>query len=158
MKIINLIISFLVGASIAVYYIMFTARRSFVTEQESNYSFDETVKRLKKTIEESDGWVLPIPDWQFSQIMEKHGKGFEGIERLDVYFICKAKYAQKMVSKRPAMAALMPCGWAVYQKSGKVYLGALNAGLLSMPFKGLEKKLFGYVEKEVSEMQDRILS
>lgn len=158
MKIINLIISFIAGAFSTLYYIMITARKNFVTEQESNYDFDETVERVKKVVNDSNGWVLPIPSWQFSQVMEKKGKAFEGIERLDVFFICNAEYAQKMVSNRPAMASLMPCGWAIYIKNnGKVFLGALNAGLLSMPFSGLEREIFKKVEKDVVKMQKSIV-
>jgi len=157
MNIINLIILFIAGAFSTLYYIITTARKSFVTEQESKYDFDETVERVKKVINDSNGWVLPIPSWQFSQAMEKKGKAFRGIERLDILFICNAEYAQEMVSNRPSMAALMPCGWAIYQKNGKVFLGALNVKLLSMPFSGLEKEIFKKVEKDVVKMQKSIV-
>ncbi|MCD6303328.1 MAG: DUF302 domain-containing protein [Planctomycetes bacterium] len=132
-------------------------RRMMVVEHPSRYGFDETIERVKKAVEKADGWVFPIPEWHFSEVMVKHGKPFSSVDKLVVYFICKAYHAQNMVNAKPEMASIMPCGWAIYERGGKTYIGSMNIPMMALPFKGIIGKTFKAVGKEEEAMFKEIL-
>ena len=150
-------VGLLVGMGIMIWIVFIVARRWMVVEHESRYGFEETAERMKKTVEEAGGWVFPIPEWHFSDAMVKHGKPFGSVDRLIVFFLCKAEYAQQMVNTQRPMASIMPCGWALYEKDGKTYIGSMNIPLMAIPFKGTVHKMFTLVGKEETEMLDKIL-
>jgi len=132
-------------------------RRLMVVEHPSRYGFEETIERIRAAVERAEGWVFPIPEWHFSDAMIKHGKPFASVDRLIVFFLCKAHHAQNMVNAKPEMASIMPCGWAVYERRGRTYLGSMKIPLMALPFKGIVGRTFQAVGKEEEAMLTEIL-
>ncbi len=150
-------VAFVLGLVVAFIIVRIAAQKEMVVEHKSRYNFEETIERLKKAVEKADGWVLPIPEWHFSDAMIKHNKPFTSVDRLIVFFVCKADYAREMINYNPAMASFMPCGWAVYERDGVTYIGAINISLMALPFEKTRKKVFCAVGEEEEEMFKDIL-
>lgn len=151
------IIGWVVGMIVMMWLVMVGMRRMMVLEHASRYGFEETIERMAKVVEEADGWAFPVPEWHFSDAMIKHNKPFASVDRLKVFFVCKAFHAQNMVNAKPEMASIMPCGWAVYERGGKTYVGSMNIPMMAMMFKGIIKKTFSAVGQEEKEMFAKIL-
>ncbi len=150
-------LSFIAGLIVLACLVIYGMRRYMVVSHKSKYDFDTTVERLKQAVDEAEGWVFPIPEWHFSDVMIKHNKPFSSVDKLQVFFICKADYAKKMIDKRPEMASLMPCGLAVYQRNGETYIGTMNIPVMAMLFGGIEKQIFKAVGQEEQEMLHKTL-
>ena len=152
------IVSFVAGAALIAWLVVLGMRHMMVVEHKSRHSFDETVERMKKVVEETEGWAFPVPQWHFSDAMIKHENPFKGVDKLVVFFICKAHHAYNMVNAKPEMASIMPCGWALYERGGRTYLGTMNIPMMALPFKGVIKETFGAVGREEREMMHKILN
>ncbi len=157
MTILMIILAFILGLAVMTGIVIYGMRRYMIIRHESNYDFDTTVEKLKQAVEAADGWVFPIPEWHFSDVMIKHNKPFASVDKLQVFFICKADYAKRMIDKRPEMASLMPCGLAVFLQNGKTYIGSMNIPLMSMMFGGVEKEIFRAVGREEADMLHKTL-
>ena len=157
MTILAIVVVFVLGLAVMATIVVWGMRRYMVVEHKSNYDFDTTIERMKHTVEESQGWVFPIPEWNFSDAMVKHNKSFSGVDKLKVFFICKADYAKVMVDNRPQMASIMPCGLAVYERNGKTYIGSMNIPMMAAMFGGIEKRIFKAVGREETDMLHKIL-
>jgi len=152
-----IVVVFVVGLGVMAAFVVWGMRRYMVVEHSSNYDFDTTIERMKQAVEEAQGWVFPIPEWHFSDAMIKHNKPFSSVDKLKVFFICKADYAKVMVDNRPQMASIMPCGWAVYERNGKTYIGSMNIPVMAAMFGGVEKQIFKAVGREEADMLHKIL-
>ncbi len=146
-----------VGLIVAGIVMVYMMRRYMVVGHISRYDFDETIERLKKAVEEYPGWVFPFSEWKFSDAMKAKNYPFGTVDRLVVFYVCKGEYAQKVVDADNNMASIMPCGWAVYEKGGKTYIGTMNIGLMSKMFGGVIKDTMKKVAQEEKEMLDKVL-
>jgi len=151
------VLAFVAGACVVALIVIYLARRSMVVEHESKWGFDETVERMRKVITETEGWAFPFQEWRFSEAMIKHGKPFSSVDKLTVFFTCHPGYAQRMVNAGLHMAAIMPCGWAVYERGGKTYLSDMNIGLMAIPFGRAFKRIFRLVAHDEKLMLPRVL-
>ena len=52
------IVAFLVGAGLIVWLVVIGMRHMMVVRHKSKHGFDETAKRIKKVVEETDGWAV----------------------------------------------------------------------------------------------------
>jgi uncharacterized protein (DUF302 family) len=147
------------GAGLLLMWIIFkiSANKGMLLEYESKHSFEETVERIKKVVSEKDGWVLPFSEWYFSEAMKKHGKKFDSVDRLEVYYICAPELARQMINEKRDMSAFMPCGWGVYEKDGKVYISTVNVSWMSYLFNGKVSQLMKKVASDEHEMLEKIL-
>jgi len=145
------------GIVLSILSVFYIARKYMVVAHKSSYSFDETIERIKLAIEKAEGWVFPMKEWNFYEAMVKHGKPFKGVEKLTVYFICKAAHAQKMINNAPFMASMMPCGWVVYEKKGQTYIGTMNIALMAKCFGGVQKEVFQAVADEEKVVLKEVL-
>ncbi len=157
MVVVAVILAFVIGLVIMAGFVMWGARNYMVVEHPSNYDFDTTIERLKQAVEQAQGWVFPIPEWYFSDAMIKHNKPFSSVDKLQVFFTCKADYAKVMVDNRPQMASIMPCGLAVYERNGKTYIGTMNIPVMALVFGGIEKRIFKAVGREEADMLHKTL-
>jgi uncharacterized protein (DUF302 family) len=99
---------------------------------ESKLPFDETVATLVAHTEAADWQVPKIYDLQKSL-----GKDGYKISPLKVVSICNPHHAAQVLEDDhdKAISAMMPCRLGVYQtRDGKVYIAAMNTGLMSKMF------------------------
>jgi uncharacterized protein (DUF302 family) len=141
-----------------VWLVMPGMRHTMVVEHKSRHRFDETIERIKKVVEETEGWAFSMLQWHISGVMTKREKPFNGIDKLAVFFICKAHHAHNMINAKPGMASIMPCGWALYERNGKTFLDAMNIPIMALPFKGIIRKTFSAVDREERKMLQKILN
>ncbi len=132
-----------------------------VIEIESPKSFEETCESIERVIPEfsDEGWGFPFEKWNFYNVFEKGNIDVPDIKKLMVYFICNAKLSAKVINTNNAMAGIMPCSWAVMEKTnGKTYIAKMNIGLMAKIFTGTIKETMELVEKTEHRMFEKIFS
>ncbi len=132
-----------------------------VKEIESPKSFEETCEAIERVIPEfaSEGWGFPFDKWNFYKVFEDRNIDVPNIRKLTVYFVCNAKLAAKVINTNNAMAGIMPCSWAVMEKTdGKTYIAKMNIGLMAKIFTGTIKEAMEKVEADEKRMFERIFS
>ena len=106
-----------------------------LNEQQSPYSFDQTVDRIVTNAREQ-GWVVP-KIYDFQKSLAKHKQADPG--RIKVLKICQPKYAARMLrgDESKFVSAMMPCSISVYEKSdGRTYVSSVNMSLMARMFGG----------------------
>jgi len=132
-----------------------------VKEIESPKSFEETCEAIERVIPEfaSEGWGFPFDKWNFYKVFEDRNIDVPNIRKLTVYFVCNAKLAAKVINTNNAMAGIMPCSWAVMEKTdGKTYIAKMNIGLMAKIFTGPIREAMDKVEADEKKMFERIFS
>jgi len=132
-----------------------------VKEIESPKSFEETCEAIERVIPEfaSEGWGFPFDKWNFYKVFESRNIDVPNIRKLTVYFVCNAKLAAKVINANNAMAGIMPCSWAVMEKTdGKTYIAKMNIGLMAKIFTGAIKEAMEKVEADEKRMFEKIFS
>ena len=132
-----------------------------VKEIKSPKSFEETCEAIEKIIPEfaREGWGFPINKWDFYKSFENKNIDVPNIRKLTVYFVCNAKLAAKVINTNNAMAGIMPCSWAVMEKTdGKTYIAKMNIGLMAKIFIRTIKEAMEKVEADEKRMLEKIFS
>jgi uncharacterized protein (DUF302 family) len=126
--------------------------RLMILEHPSRFGVEETISRLKQAAE-AEGWSVPgVRDMNKS--MAKYGVTFDRPVRL--VELCKAEYAESVLSTDRHIATLMPCAVAVYEgDDGRTYVSHMNVGLMGTLFGGNIARVMGGA---VARDEDKILS
>jgi hypothetical protein len=112
-------------------------RHSLINEYRSKLGFEETVAQLGNSIKAESGWqartsVCSIPN-------PKDGTRAAAVK------LCNVMYASELINNEGTRktAAMIPCSFAVYQKSdGKTYISRLNISLLGSLLGGRANLIF----------------
>ncbi len=123
------ILGLIVGIALTVIMAVVILPKQMFLVDESNFSFDETVQVIEKSVSEYK-WSMPN-QYDLQATMKKHG--FD-VRPVKVFSICKPSLANQILggNEERFVSALMPCRVAVYEaKDGKVYVSRMNAGLVS---------------------------
>ncbi|MDP3129320.1 MAG: DUF302 domain-containing protein [Sediminibacterium sp.] len=89
-----------------------------------------------KTVEEIAGSMAEVAQqfkfsvlhsYDFREILA--GKGFPIERNVNVFEICRAPMASKMLAVNPSFAVFMPCRIAVYEENGKTIVSTMNMEL-----------------------------
>ncbi len=113
-----------------------------IVTKECNLGLDETVAALEKRIPEC-GWVIPGGEAiDMNKSLAKNGVDFKpGVKLVK---LCKAEYAQSVLTTDRHVSCLMPCTMAVWEgDDGKVYLSEMNMALMGKMFGGNIAKVMG---------------
>ena len=130
------IISGIVGAVLMTAFILFVMRKYMIRAYKIDAPFEAACDNIETAVKSVDGWVHPMPDWDFHAAVSK-SHFFNNLAKKRIFFICKAKYANRIVDKYHHMGAMMPCAWAIYEtQKGEVYLSKMNIALMSKVFFG----------------------
>jgi len=113
------------------------ASEEMIVEKLSPLGFDETIAKIKKNAK-ALGWKVP-KSWKkdFQKNLKKVTK--EDIGKNLVFSMCEPWAAVKLLKhdKYKKFLAMMPCSFAVYEKSdGKVYASFMNIQLMGQMYKG----------------------
>jgi len=129
--------------------------KMMIVTRESRLGFDETVAALEDSIVEQGWMVSTVMDMNKS--MAKHGVDFE--PRVKLVKLCKAEYAQSVLTTDRYISTLMPCSFAVWEgDDGKVYLSKTNMSLMAKMFGGnIAKVMGGNVAKDEHAMLSEIV-
>jgi len=154
MTVVWIIVGFLFGLALAFYLFISTMRSKMIVEYKSSYNFEETCKRIEEVIPKGEGWGFPIPVWKFYKSQLSKNLTYDNITNCQIYFVCKPKHANTVVSDDPKWSGIMPCSWSVYElKNGDTYIAKMNIALMAMMFTGV----LGSVMKEVARDEEKFL-
>lgn len=125
-------------------------------ENESKYSFAETVDKLTVEIE-NQGWKLSaVHDLQ--ETLSKFGTDVLAIK---VFALCHPKHSSKILTRddERIVSSLMPCRISVYEKSnGKTYISRVNTGLLAKSIGGIIEEVMLASTSDVEDILIPLLS
>ena len=123
-----------------------------IVTKECTLGFDETIGALEKRIPEH-GWVLSGGKaMDMNASLAEHGAAFK--PRVKLIKLCKAEYAQSVLTTDRHVSCLMPCTMAVWEgDDGKTYLSEMNMGLMARLFGGnIQRIMGGKVAREEAQI------
>ncbi len=135
---------FLGGATFMVLVMIWFFRNQMVQTFDSEYDFEETVKRAEAAIKDSK-WGIP---GQHDVNAMTAKKGVHVKNRVHIIELCKPEYAKQVLEDQPHFAAMMPCRFGIFEENGKVKISKLNTGMMSKFLSGSVKTMMGKVGKE----------
>lgn len=128
-------------------------RHSLIYEYQSKLGFEETVATLSTKAKSTKGWLVRKPSCSLPQPKDK--------TKITAMKLCHAKYASDLLKNENSrkISAMIPCTFAVYQKSdGKTYVSKMNVSLLGSLLGGKAGKIFpGKVTPEQKKMLQGIV-
>lgn len=134
-KIAPYLVSLVVGFSIALAVIWNSAPGLMIIEDESKYSFTESVEKFEQKAL-ADGWKIPtVHDLQ--KTMANFGKDVLSVK---VFELCHPEHAYEILSRdaERVVSSLMPCRVAIYERSnGKTYISRMNSSLMGSMMGGV---------------------
>lgn len=124
-------------------------------ENESQFSFEETVNKLTDEIS-GKGWkLIAIHDLQ--QTLKNNGKDVIPVK---VFALCHPKHSGKILEldNERIVSSLMPCRISVYEKSnGNTYISRLNSGLMAASFGGVIEQVMKDSTADVEEIVKHLI-
>ncbi len=124
-------------------------------ESKSLYSFEDTIEKLSRGIEEN-GWKLTaINDLQ--QTLRNFGKEVLAVK---VFSLCHPKHSARILEldEERIVSSLMPCRISIYEKSdGNVYISRMNTGSLAKSIGGIIEMVMVDSTKDVEEILKKLL-
>jgi len=154
-KLFTILISFFLGAVVATFIGFKALPGLMITEIPSPLGFEETINKVKANAKEM-GWKVP-KSWKidFQKNLQKVVKVDIGPNQ--VMGMCEPQAAADILihDELKQLSVMMPCKYAVYQKSdGKTYISIMNMDLLGTAFgdvvKGITTELAPQMEKMVT--------
>jgi len=121
------------GAAICVAVLMAAMPSLMIRTYESRLGFDQTVADLETAVK-SAGWhVSGVVDMNKSMATQ----GVQFTPRVTLIKLCKAEYAQSVLSTDRQVSTMMPCTISVWEdEHGKVNISKLNTALMGRVFGG----------------------
>ena len=129
-----------IGAILCIILIVSIMPSMMIVTKESKLGFDETVAAVRQRITEN-GWSMK----GVSDISHEINKaGYEFKPKVTIIKLCKAEYAQVVLSTDRYVSCLMPCTMSIWEgDDGKVYLSKMNMSLMARLFGGNIGKIMG---------------
>ena len=154
-KLFTILISFILGAVVTAFVGFKMLPGLMITEIPSPLGFEETIEKVKENAKEM-GWKVP-KSWKinFQKNLQKVVKVDIGPNQ--VMGMCEPQAAADILihDELKQLSVMMPCKYAVYQKSdGKTYISVMNMDLLGTAFgdvvKGITTELVPQMKKMVT--------
>ncbi len=149
------IVGLLIGVAIVTVGVIYVTRNYMLVKYKVDGSFDKVTQAVEEVIPSFPGWGFPIPSWNFYKSQLEKNLVYDNITNMMLYFVCKPKHANSVLSVAPQMAGIMPCTWAVYETTdGSVYIAKMNIGLMGLLFSGIIKKTM----KDVAQSEEQMFA
>ena len=153
----------LVGAGALVVGIVLTAIIGFYSmpgmmmlEDESPFSFDETVQVFEREVADAGWSVLQVHDMQ--AILDGHGHEVAAVK---IFELCSSRYSAEVLVEDDALviSPLMPCRVSIYEKTdGSVHIARMNSELMAKPFGGVIASVMDKAAVETEEVIAAVLN
>jgi len=127
-----------------------------ITENESIYSFEETVERIQSEAAEA-GWKVPA----VHEIDNSVASGGFDVAPVTVIELCKVDLAGQILSDADSriVSSMMPCRVAVYEDAeGRVIVSRMNTGLVSKLFGGNIATIMAEATDETEQIVGSVLN
>lgn len=125
-------------------------------EDESPYTFQETVQVFEDTVRDAGWSVLQVHDMQ--GILAGHGHEVASVK---IFELCSSRYSAEILVEDDArvISPLMPCRVAIYEKSdGTTYIARMNSVLMAKPFGGVIARVMDRAAVETEEVIHSVLN
>ncbi|MCC5889635.1 MAG: DUF302 domain-containing protein [Alkalibacterium sp.] len=99
---------------------------NYAYEEKSAYSYEETLDRLKKEIQENAFGVL----YEVNLKEKIEGKGMDFKPNFTVLDVCNPKLAKDVLDEQIEVGYFLPCKVVVYEKENAVFAGLLKPTIL----------------------------
>ncbi|MCE5319678.1 MAG: DUF302 domain-containing protein [Bacteroidales bacterium] len=119
-------------------------------ENESKYSFDETVEKLSESIVTAGWKVKHIHDLQGTLI-----KNNFDVLPVKVLEVCRPDYSVKILSNdsERIYSSLMPCRLSVYETAdGKTKISRMNSGVLAAQIGGVVEEVMSMAFSDIENI------
>jgi len=147
--------SFIAGALLVAVLGITLAPGMMINEQESLFSYDETIERIQAEAEEL-GWKIPAVHVISTSVA---GGGYD-VAPVTVIELCKIDLAGQILSEDESriVSSMMPCRVAVYETAdGEVIVSRMNTGLMSRLFGGEIERLMADASSETEQIFETVL-
>lgn len=127
-----------------------------MNENESNYSFDETVEMIQAEAIEA-GWKVPA----VHNIRNSVANGGFDVAPVTVIELCKVDLAGQILSDDESriVSSMMPCRVAVYEdEEGRVIVSRMNTGLVSKLLGGNVETIMADATAETEQIVGSVLN
>ena len=127
-----------------------------MNENESNYSFDETVEMIQAEAIEA-GWKAPA----VHNIRNSVANGSFDVAPVTVIELCKVDLVGQILSDDESriVSSMMPCRVAVYEdEEGRVIVSRMNTGLVSKLFGGNVETIMADATAETEQIVGSVLN
>jgi uncharacterized protein (DUF302 family) len=124
-------------------------------ENESKYSFDETIEKLNEIIAANSWKVITMHDLQ--AIMSKNGKDVLEVKVIET---CNPNHAYKLLSKddERIISSMLPCRISIYKKSnGKVFVSRINAEMFASQIGGLMGEVMNDAFNDIENIVKKVV-
>jgi uncharacterized protein (DUF302 family) len=112
-------------------------RTKMIVAHQSQKNFDQTCAAIERVVPQNPGWGFPLPSWDMLETLRAKDQIPTSVERLQMFFVCNPGLAKQVLSADPAMSGMMPCSWAVYERTdGTVWVSKMNIPLMARLFSG----------------------
>jgi uncharacterized protein (DUF302 family) len=149
------IIALLVGAAITFGVVYNTAASLMMLEDESRYSFEETLENFEAEVKAA-GWSV-MGSRDMKEVLAGHGHDVLDIR---IYELCSSKYSAVILAEddERIVSPLMPCRVSIYKKSdGKTYVTRMNSKLMARPFGGIINEVMQQAASDTEEIIAKII-
>jgi uncharacterized protein (DUF302 family) len=139
------------GLLLALAAVLVVMPKMMIVTHESPLGFDETVAAIENGISEN-GWTSPGTE-DMNRKLATQGVDFK--PRVKIIRMCRADYAESVLTTDRYLSCLMPCSVSVWEgDNGKVYVSKMNTGLMGKMFGGNVAAVMG---GNVARDEERIL-
>jgi len=124
-------------------------------ENESKYSFDETIEKLNEIIAANSWKVITMHDLQ--AIMSKNGKDVLEVKVIET---CNPNHAYKLLSKddERIISSMLPCRISIYKKSNsKVFVSRINAEMFASQIGGLMGEVMNDAFNDIENIVKKVV-
>jgi len=133
-------------------------RSKMVVPEKSTHSFDETCARVEKTVGDADGWSFPVDSFDMSAKLSEKNALPGNLKRIRQYYVCSPPIAKQVLGDSPHLSAIMPCTWAVYEKTdGSVWLSKMNIPMMSKVMGGVVGESMAVVAEAEAGFSEQVL-
>jgi len=150
--IIGLFLGVILSAGLGFITLKTKASDMMFLEHQSPYGYKDTVEKVKQSFLDNKWSVMSVKDSSASFVK----KGKDPIGKLTNMKVCAGKYAYALLKDdvNKHIASMMPCGVAIYEKEGKVYVSTMNLLLMQNLFSGETQKIMKKVADDTSRIME----
>jgi uncharacterized protein (DUF302 family) len=145
-----------VGVVLTLVVVYYSMPGVMMLEDESPYSFDETVRRFEQEVFDAGWSVVVTHDMQ--AILEGHGHEVAAVK---IFELCSSRYSAEVlaVDEARTISPMMPCRVSIYETTtGETYVSRMNSQLMAKPFGGVIARVMDTAAVETEEIIDAVLT
>jgi uncharacterized protein (DUF302 family) len=155
-KLAFLIIGLIVTGLILIFMAQNKDNNDYLIENQSRYTYDETVAQLEAIVAETEGWKI-LHTYDLQKSMETNGYKVLPVK---VFSLCNPAHSSKILfsNQERVVSSLMPCRVAVYvRQDGYTYISRMNSAAMAANMGGLVNEVMQDAFTEMEAILDGLI-